>query len=292
MSENNLPPVAVPPPPPTVQPQSKGFAVTALVLGIVAILGSWIPFLSIGSALIGLIGLVFGIVAIVKAVKGSAAGKVMAIVGTVLSALAILFAIISTAAGAAAIDSSMDEIEEDITAELAAEPTSEPGDESAADSELEQNAAETPSEPEVSDEGTRDNPFPAGSVLSNDEVEVTLGAANWAADGVVADENQFNEPAPEGTTYVIVPVTIANVASVEPVTPWLELQVFYVAPDGRSYEEASVVVPEDVIDIDDLYEGGTGTGNLVYAIPSEAHEAGVWGVELGWFSDTVFVEAD
>ncbi|MDN4480508.1 DUF4190 domain-containing protein [Demequina muriae] len=281
--------MAVPPPTHVPEPQKKGFAITALVLGIVAILGSWIPFLSIGSALIGAIGLVFGIIAVVKAFKGTAGGKVMAIIGSVLSGLAIIFAIVSTAAGVAAVDGAIDEVDEEFAAELSPEPATDASDEPAEGTNEEDE--EVADEPEGSPEGTRDNPFPAGSVLTNDEVEVTLGTANWAADETVASENQFNDPAADGSTFVILPVTITNVASSEPVTPWLELTVFYVAPDGRSFQEASAVIPEDVMDIDDLYEGGTGSGNLLYEIPSEVQEGGVWGVEMGWFSDTVFVEA-
>lgn len=285
MSENNVPPLAVSPSPPVAEPQKRGFAVTALVLGIVAIMGSWIPFVSIGSALIGVVGLVFGIIAVVKAAKGTAGGKVMAIVGTTLSVLAVVFAMLSTSAGAKALDETLDEVNADLA--TVANTTPDSDEQSVKD----EGSAGEPAQPEESSDGTRDNPFPVGSVLSNEEVEVILGDANWAADEIVAAENQFNEPAPEGSTYVLLPVTITNVASSEPVTPWLELQVFYVAPDGRSFDEASAVVPNDLMDIDDLYEGGTGSGNLVYTIPSDAQEGGVWGVEVGWFSDTVFVEA-
>ena len=281
-------PIPAPPAQPQVAaPQKKGFAVTALVLGIVAIVGSWIPFLSIGSIMIGLVGLVFGIIAVVKALKGTAAGKVMAFIGTGLSALAIILGFVSTSAGISAVDEAIDEFDEEITAST--EPAaSEP----AAPAETEEAAAEEPEEePAAAEQGTRDNPYPAGSTLGTDEVEVVLGDANWNADDVIAEENQFNEEPVDGATYVLLPVTITNVASAEPITPWLELEVFYVAPDGRSFDEASVVSPDDVTDIDDLYEGGTGNGNVVFEIPTDVQEGGVWGVELGWFSDTAFVAA-
>lgn len=286
-------PTLIPPAPPVpVQPQKKGFAVTALVLGIVAILGSWIPFLSIGSILIGLVGLIFGVIALIKAVKGTAGGKAMAIVGSALSALAIIFGIVSTSAGVLAVDEAVNELNEEIAAstEPVAEATDGATTEEATAEESEEATAEE-TETDAGAEGTRDNPFPAGSVIGTDEIEVSFGDANWDANDIVADENQFNDAAPEGSTYVLLPVTFTNVASTEAVTPWLELSVSFVAADGRSFDEASAVIPESLMDIDDLYEGGTGEGNFVYAIPTDVQEGGVWAVELGWFSDTAFVEA-
>lgn len=114
-----VPPPAPTPPPVAPMPEKKGLAITALVLGIVAILGSWIPFLSILSILIGFIGLVFGVIAIILAVSGKAAGKVMAIVGTALAVLSIVFGFISTGAGVAAVDNAIDEIEESAAEDIA-----------------------------------------------------------------------------------------------------------------------------------------------------------------------------
>lgn len=143
------PPAQPPIQPPATAPQKKGFAITALVLGIVAIVGSWIPFVSIGSIIIGVVGLAFGIIAIVLAVSNKAAGKVMAIVGASLSLLAIVFGIVSTAAGVAAVDDALGEI------------TSTPGVTSEAP-----NDDTATSEPEETDEapsaGSMDNPATIG----------------------------------------------------------------------------------------------------------------------------------
>jgi len=116
MSENAIPSAPLPVTPPPVEPQNKGLAITALVLGIIAIVGSWIPFVSIGSAIIGIVGIVIGIVAINKASKRLAGGKTMAVIGTVISGLAIVAAIISTSLGVMAINDVADEIDGNITA--------------------------------------------------------------------------------------------------------------------------------------------------------------------------------
>lgn len=133
MSEQNITPTDAPPPMPTPvpAPPKKGLAVAALVLGIVAIVGCWIPILNIGSIVIGLVGLILGIVGIIQAVKGTAGGKVMAIVGAGLSALAIIFAIVVNSAAVAAVDNALEEAGGDISASTApAESTvAEPSDE-------------------------------------------------------------------------------------------------------------------------------------------------------------------
>ena len=46
----------------------------------------------------------------------------------------------------------------------------------------------------------------------------------------------------------------------------------------------------DLSDIDDLYEGGNGMGNVAFAIPAEAVMTGVWAVSYGW-ADPVFIAA-
>jgi len=145
-------------------------------------------------------------------------------------------------------------------------------------------------------EGTRDDPFPFGTTLVGmgagevEEATILVGAAQWGAGDVVMAENQFNDPAPDGFAYVLLPVTITNVGSEEAIVPWLAFNISYVAPDGRSYDEASAVIPGEMTDIGDLYVGGSATGNLAFVLPIDA-QGGVWAVEYGFFSDPVFVVA-
>ncbi|MGV3564211.1 MAG: PASTA domain-containing protein [Nocardioides sp.] len=144
-------------------------------------------------------------------------------------------------------------------------------------------------------EGTRADPFPAGTTLSGssggvEEVTLVLGPANWAADAEVMARNRFNDAAPAGSTWVLLPVTITNTGSADAIVPWLAFDVAYVAPDGRSFDEASAVIPGELSDLGDLYEGGVGSGNLGFTIPTDAH-GGVWAVKYGYGSDPVFVVA-
>lgn len=91
----------------------QGLAIAALVLGILAFLGAWIPFVGLFSVLLGIAGLVLGIIAIVKASKGTAGGKVMAIIGAALAGLSIIIGVASTVIAVVAIDSAADSFDED-----------------------------------------------------------------------------------------------------------------------------------------------------------------------------------
>ena len=143
-------------------------------------------------------------------------------------------------------------------------------------------------------DGTRARPFVAGSTLTatvgGGEVTLDIGSANWDAATIVANENMFNDPAPDGSTYVLLPVTITNVSATEAVVPWIAWDISYVAPDGRSFDEASGVIPGDLMDVGDLYEGGVGSGNVLFAIPADAL-GGLWVVSYGYSSEAVFIQA-
>ncbi|MFI7004084.1 DUF4190 domain-containing protein [Nocardia sp. NPDC050175] len=98
------PPAGYPPPggqpgPPTYwqeSPKGKGLAITALVLGILALLSFWTL---VGGYLFGAFAVIFGIVALVKTRSGRAGGGGMAIAGLILGALGLIGAIVVTIVG-------------------------------------------------------------------------------------------------------------------------------------------------------------------------------------------------
>jgi hypothetical protein len=82
------------PQPAQAPPKGKGFAITALVLGIVALIFSWVPVFGL---ILGALAVVFGVVGLLKS------SRPMSIVGLVLGSLAMLINIIILAAAAAAV---------------------------------------------------------------------------------------------------------------------------------------------------------------------------------------------
>ena len=91
--------------PPQQAPAAKGsgFAVTALVLGIVGLVFSFIPLVNVVGIILGIIGLIFGLIGIFKS------RRVMSIVGSVLSLLAIILSIAISSAFASSVNDAIND---------------------------------------------------------------------------------------------------------------------------------------------------------------------------------------
>ncbi|MET8650648.1 MULTISPECIES: DUF4190 domain-containing protein [Nocardia] len=101
------PPGQYPPPPPgqypppggqywQESPKGKGMAVTALVLGILAIIGLLVV---VGGFLFGVFAVIFGIIALVKVRRGTGGGTGFAVAGLVLGVLALIASTVITIVG-------------------------------------------------------------------------------------------------------------------------------------------------------------------------------------------------
>jgi uncharacterized membrane protein len=86
--------------PPRSRP--KGMAITALVLGILALVLSWTI---IGGILLGLTAIVLGIIAAGRAKRGTAGGRGMAITGAVLGLIGAVLAGVLVAIGVSFLNS-------------------------------------------------------------------------------------------------------------------------------------------------------------------------------------------
>jgi hypothetical protein len=140
----------------------------------------------------------------------------------------------------------------------------------------------------TSDEGSRENPIPVGTAVSTHDWEVTLGAPREAA-GEIQAENQFNEAPPTGMEYWIVPVT-ATYTGGETGHAGTDLGVGFVGSDARTYSDMCGVVPDDLWDVDEIYDGGTAVGNVCVVVPAGAD--GLWTVTPGWSAEAVFFTGD
>ena len=89
------PPAPAPAPQPAPVKQGNGFGVTALVLGLVGlIVFSWIPGINIFTGLpLGLLAVIFGIVAMVKAKSRGGKGKGTGLWGVILGVLTLIASI-------------------------------------------------------------------------------------------------------------------------------------------------------------------------------------------------------
>ena len=107
----------------TPQPaQGNGLAIAALVLGILALLGSWIPIINIGSLLLGLVAVILAVVAL----RRKAGGRGLSLGGLITGGLAIVVSGVVLAVSIAALSSidteDLQQQIEDAASSAAAEP--------------------------------------------------------------------------------------------------------------------------------------------------------------------------
>lgn len=270
--------IAFPPP-----ANKNGFGLAAVIIGAVALLLALIPAVNVFAVILALVGVILGVIGLTRKTKPTT----KALIGTILSGVAAILAVIMIVVYAAvfvrAIDESMPSVE---TSETAA-----PNPEDA--------STEAPAEePAAEDVGTRKNPAAIGTTVTMtqagaDTWEVTPGAPNLNAVDLVAAANQFNDPAPAGYQWAVLPLHVAYVGS-DSATPFVDIRVSFVGADGKTYEEynelASGYVDGQLSSLNEMYSGASGDGNVLILVPSANIEQGVWAISP-LFGDPYFFKA-
>jgi hypothetical protein len=248
--------------PQTVAKQRNTLGLIALIVSIVGFIFACVP----GALIVGWvllpIGFVLGIVGVCLSgkTKGtSIAAIIVSIVGVVVGVV-VFFTVVTDAFSDAFSESDMS--------------APSPSSSTARDDDGQAEA------------GTRENPFPIGQPVKNQEWEVIVGAPReaWAE---IAAENQFNEPAQAGMEYWLVPVT-ATYTGNDTGSPSFDVNVEFVGSDNRTYNERCGVIPAPLGDVGELYKGGVAEGNICVAVPAGAD--GLWTVSTG-FGDPAFFDA-
>jgi hypothetical protein len=151
-------------------------------------------------------------------------------------------------------------------------------------------AAEAPAEepapepaPVEAAKGARENPArPDVDAITFSEAgapvyEVMLSTADPAGNDVVAGYYELNPPPGDGHTYVLLPVS-ATYLGAGTGEAWLDLDITFVAADGRTFESSDALVPGDLMLTSDLSTGEVAQGILPFALPDGALASGVWSV--------------
>ena len=285
---SNLPPAPPVPPvgPAPLAPAKNTFGLVSLIVGAVAFVGAFIPIINYVSGFAAIAGLVFGIIAVTRKgkPKGLAKGGIAA--SGVALLLSIVLAIVYTIGFVHAVNDA-----QNVAAGSSSSDTS--GDSSNSGDSLTDPTEAPSNEGEV---GTRTNPAPIGTTIATTadgepEYEITLGAPTLNADAIIAAENQFNDAAPAGMQYAMLPITVTYQGT-KTGTPWMDLDVSFVSAAGTTHSEmdSSVVGPAPLSDINELYPAGTATGNVVIAIPTADAATGTWVISQS-FSDEKFYSA-
>jgi hypothetical protein len=268
--DNSQQTVGAPPAPPvTVAPPKNGkngLATASLVIGIIALIGAVIPFVNYMSGLVATVGAVLGLVAVIQKHRRNGT----AIAGLIISVAAIILSIALAAAYTAGFAASVADATstKTLAKPAAGAPAAEP--------------AAKPAAPAAKAVGTRDNPAPIGTTVVVQDAgspawEVTPGKPTLDANALVAKENQFNDKPDAGMVYAMLPVTVKYVGA-DKATPYTGISIKFVSADGKTHEsfDKSVVGPNDLSDVNDMYTGAKATGNVVIMVPTADIAKGTW----------------
>lgn len=264
----------------------RGMAITALVLGILAFLGFWIPFLNVVSLIMAIVGLVLGIVALRKYTTGKGLPLSAVIVNAIAAFLSLIFVVLYAIGFSAFVTAFEDE--------FTAAPTPIESSEPATPDETTEPA---PGGEAGDGEGTRENPFPIGTTVvasefGEDTWEITLGQPTLNATDAVLAANEFNEAPEAGFQYAVVPMTVTYLGS-DSADPWFDINLEFVSAAGTTHTEFDTfaVGPAPAFsEINELFPGATAEGNWTMLIPIENAESGTWRVYTN-FGDAVFFAA-
>ncbi|PRZ12707.1 DUF4190 domain-containing protein [Nesterenkonia sandarakina] len=257
-------------------PQPKGLGIAAMIVGIVALVLSFIPLLGLISFVLGPLALILGIFGLVKN-----NGKPQAITGIITGALSFIVVLIGTLIFGAAVSSMDDSGQASIEDATELEAAEEQAEEAGEVAEAQEEEAEPVEAQVAGDPGSRTNPYEAGETVSNDEWEVTINGITRDADDAINAENQFSDPAPEGSSYALIDVTMTYLGD-ESEMPVFATDVAYVTAGGETLSayETVAIAPDAFDSLRELYNGGTEQGNIVIAIPDE--DEGTLRVRLGF----------
>lgn len=260
---SGTPSYAPPPGPPAYAPpptkKGAGLAIASMVLGIIALLLSWLPIINNLAAVLAVVGLGLGIPALIRARRGTSGGTGMAITGLVTSVLAIVLVVLTQMLFAKAIDEVTAELEAG-TAQADATPEAETAEEA---------TDEVSAAPET---------VPLGVPAQVGDYEVTLNAVELNGNATVAAANDFNEP-PTGQ-YVVLDLTATYVGDDEGMPGWDLTAVFH-GSDARQYSDSDcmAVLPDDGAEAATLNPGGSDTFQFCLDVPPAAIEGGQLSIE-------------
>jgi len=279
------------PPAETSALRSNGLGLASLIIGIIAAVLAFVPLINFGIGFVAFVGIVLGVVALF--LKGRKKG--VAIAGTIISVIALILSItLSLFYTASVIDAIEESTSTTVVTPDADADGSDTGDSGSGDTD---SGDADSGDAGQGDAGTRDNPLPLGTTITigapgSPEWEVTVGPSVLNADDEVLAANMFNEPAEDGQQYALLNLDVTYVGDTS-ATPYFDISVSYIGADAVTYRESDTyaVAPNPFSDINELFPGGSGSGNIAIAIPSDTASEGTWRVG-GLFGDDLFFAAE
>lgn len=139
--------------------------------------------------------------------------------------------------------------------------------------------------------GTRENPYPIGSVIESDDWRVVINSVTLAATDAVVAANPFNEPPAAGSEYVVVNYSTTYIGDDADGQMPAFVSIEYVTADGKTINglDKLVVAPNPIDTTSTLYKDATATGDVAVEVPAASAGQGVLAVRPGMLGDKVFV---
>lgn len=259
-------------PTPVTATGRNGLATAGFVLGLLGLLGSWIPLLNILAILLGILGAILAAIGLGKS-KKAGSGRGLALAGLILGVLAVIIAIVINVAFVNSVDDAID-----TTTNTTVETPADSADAAASD-------AGAASSEEIGT--TRDNPAPLGSAITGGDWTVTVNSVK------TADEDSIGQTPEAGSTLLVVNLTATyNGDDEQGASAWANVK--FVTADGSTIDStdgSTLFLADDSFDsLKTLYGGASVTGDTMLEVPSAGWKNGVLAVSPDLLTDSTFIE--
>ncbi|MGO1184048.1 MAG: DUF308 domain-containing protein [Micrococcaceae bacterium] len=266
----------------TVYPQKNTVGLIALITAVLGTIFACIP----GALIVGwvLLPIAFILAIVALCLKGrkkttGIVALIVSVVGTVIG-FVVFFAVVATA-----ID---DSFSNDVTATVPEDQQDQA--ETDVDTVTDDATATEAVAADDAEQGTRANPYPLGTDVSDGEWTITINSVDLNATEAVLAENPFNDEPAADHVYLLANVTAEYTGTdADGSTPWLSLS--YVSPAGNTFDatDALAVAPEAFDSATTLFEGASETGNIALQVPADSVGEGVLSFTPGFFGNPVYV---
>lgn len=246
---------------------SNGLAVAGFVLGLLGLLGSFIPVVNIVAIILAVIGLVLAGVGLARS-RTVRAGKGLAIAGLALGVLGIIIAI--------AIDVSVGKAIDDVTnTSVDTHVKTAGGSKAASGGKADSDAGKS-----------RTNPAPLGSSVTGGDWTVRVDSVK------TVNQDSIGQAAAAGKILLKVTMTATyNGHDAQGDSAWASIK--YVAPNGTSFDSTDgstlFLADKEFDSLKTLYHGGSATGDQIIEVPASNWNAGVLALSPGMLSDDTFL---
>lgn len=254
---------------PAKKPRST-LGLVAMVVAIAGFVFACIP----GALIVGWvllpIAFILGLVAVFQKGKGkgqAVAAIILSVVGTIVGVI-VFVTVVAGAVGDALS-----------------------GGETTVSTPADAGSGDAADEAEGAKAGTRENPLPLGTEISNDDWKVVIDSVTFGATDAVLAENPFNEAPVDGNEYILIGYTATYIGDDAEGQMPAFVSVEFVTADGVTIDSTGsrAVAPGAIDTMTTLYAGGSVSGNIALSVPSATAQQGAIAVRPGMFGDTVFV---